>query len=371
MRNIDSYILYMFSFLISILGSWQYDMKKNKVISIYAKTLYCILITLPIIILQGLRYAVGTDYFSYLSLYKGFGQENALFLRWYQTEPLFVLFCRIIYKISNGNDAAFFLADAILINFLLFLTLDYYKDQINLPIMYFFYYMLCLPYFLNTERQGLAVIITWYATKYIHENKIIKFLICVLIAALFHNTAIIALVFYSIKLFQGKYKKYTKKIFIVFMMCLPFTLELIINFASRYLSIFRKYRKFLTNDLGKIKHININLLYMAFMIMILLFFINIIKTSRVDYIWILFLWISQLISYLLNNYIEWGFRMSFYFEFGMMFAYSFVYTKIRSRINKIALLAFLMVTLLFYFTYKFYIQGNGEIFPYQFIMLHR
>ena len=108
---------------------------------------------------------------------KVLGRKMPLFLRWYQTEPLFVLFCRIIYKISNGNDAAFFLADAILINFLLFLTLDYYKDQINLPIMYFFYYMLCLPYFLNTERQGLAVIITWYATKYIHENKIIKFLI--------------------------------------------------------------------------------------------------------------------------------------------------------------------------------------------------
>ena len=368
MKNIDSYILYMFFFLISILGSWQYNRKKYKVISIHAKTLYCILITLPIIILQGLRYAVGTDYFSYLSLYKGFGQGNTIFLSWYQTEPLFVLFCRTIYMITDGHHAAFFLADAILMNILLFLTFDYYKDQINLPIMYFFYYMLCLPYFLNTERQGLAVIITWYATKYLHENKTIKFLVYVLIATLFHNTAIVALVFYSVKLFRGKY---TKKLFIGFMICLPFTLDFIINFASKYLSIFRKYRKFLTNDIGRIEYINVNLLYMAFMIMILFFFINMIKTSRVDHFWILFLWIAQLISYLLNNYIEWGFRMSFYFEFGMMFAYSFVYERIKSRINKIALLAFLMATLLFYFTYKFYIQGNGETFPYQFIELHR
>lgn len=359
----------MFSFLISTLGSWQYDKKKYKAISIHAKVFYCILIALPIILLQGLRYAVGTDYFSYLSLYKGFGQGNIIFFRWYRTEPLFVLFCRTIYMITDGSDVAFFLADAILMNILLFFTFDYYKDQINLPIIYFFYYMLCLPYFFNTERQGLAVIITWYATKYIHENKTIKFLLCVLIATLFHNTAIIALAFYSIKLFRGKYKKYTKKIFIAFMICVPFVLDLIINFASKYLSIFRKYRKFLTNDVGRIEHINVNLLYMAFMIMILLSFINIIKTSRIDHIWILFLWIAQLISYLLNNYIEWGFRMSFYFEFGMMFGYSFVYAKIRRRINKIALLSFLMVTLLFYFTYKFYIQGNGETFPYQFIEL--
>ena len=119
------------------------------------------------------------------------------------------------------------------------------------------------------------------------------------------------------------------------------------------------------------RHVFENPGYMAFMIMILFFFINMIKTSRVDHFWILFLWIAQLISYLLNNYIEWGFRMSFYFEFGMMFAYSFVYERIKSRINKIALLAFLMATLLFYFTYKFYIQGNGETFPYQFIELHR
>lgn len=368
MKNFDSYILYIVFFSISIYWSRQYDIKKQSVISQRTKLLYGVLITLPIIILQGLRYDVGTDYFNYLSLYKGFSQGNKVFLKWYQSEPLFILLCRILYATTQGSNIAFFLFNAILMNVLLFLTFDYYKDQVNLPMMYFFYYMLCFPEFLNLERQGLAVIIIWYATKYIHEKKPGRFLCCVLIATLFHNTAIIGISFYLVELFRGKYGRYIKKILIALMICSPFLLKPTINFMSKQWSFFQRYNKFLRTDtISTIEYFTSTFLFFLLMLIIVWTFNIILKKSRIDFLWILFLWIAQLASYLLSNYIEWGFRMSFYFEFGIMFAYSFVCTRLERQGNKIIFNIFAFLMLLFYFTYKSYIQQYGEIIPYHFI----
>lgn len=116
-----------------------------------------------------------------------------------------------------------------------------------------------------------------------------------------------------------------------------------------------------------VEYVNTNLIFMAFLILVLFLFLRFLRKSGLDMLWILFLCFAQLVAYVINNYIDWGFRMSFYFEFGMMYAYSFFYAKLKYRANKIVLQSFLIVSLLFYFTYKFYIQGNCQIIPYQFI----
>lgn len=376
MKYFDSYILYIVVFLISILGSWQYDVKKMKIISLKTKILYCVLIALPIVILQGFRYDVGTDYFSYLSLYKGFNEGNKIYLGWYRTEPLFIILCRISWFILHGNSVGLFAVDAILMNVILFFTFDYYKNDINLPLMYFFYYMLCFPYFLNAERQGLATIIVWYATKYVHEKKTIKFLCCILIATLFHNTAIIGFSFYLIYFLRGKYGKYLKRVFVFLIVTFPFLVNFYIkegvDFISENIQIFKKYAKFLKKDMySTVDATNVNFLFMALMMIVLLIFIRILKGSKIDIYGILFLCFAQLLSYLLNSFIDWGFRISFYFEFGLMYGYSSVYNNLKNRINRAAVLTFVIFILLFYFTYKFYIQGNCEIFPYQFVWSHK
>lgn len=368
MKDFGSYVLYLSFFMISIFWSWKYGQKKNGSVSLKKKVMYCLLITLPIIFIQGFRYDVGTDYMSYSSLYRGFSEGNDTFYAWYANEPLFIFMCRIIYFVTQGGQYSFFIVDAILMNVLLFITFDYYKDQVSLPFMYFFYYLLCFPYFLNIERQGLAVIIVWYATRYVHQKKFFKFLLCILIATLFHNTAIFGAAFYFINFLRGKYSVYVKTAVALFVIFSPFILEWGIRFLSSHVELFRKYLKFLKTDMTEtVEYVNTNLIFMAFLILVLFLFFRFLRKSGLDMLWILFLCFAQLLAYVINNYIDWGFRMSFYFEFGMMYAYSFFYAKLKYRANKIVLQSFLIVSLLFYFTYKFYIQGNCQIIPYQFI----
>lgn len=368
MKDFSSYVLYWIFFIVSIFWSWQYGKRKHQPVSVKKKILYCILITLPIIILQGFRYDVGSDYFSYVSLYRGFHEGNGTLLGWYANEPLFIILCKCIYFLTRWDYAAFFFVDAILMNVILFFAFDYYKEQVSLPLMYFLYYMFCFPYFLNVERQGLAVILIWFATKYVHEKKLIKFLCCILIATMFHNTAIVGAAFYFINFLRGKYSVYLKSAAVAVAAFSPFLFHWGLDFLSEHLSLFRKYIKFLRTDMtDTLEAVNTNFIFMGCMIAVLILMVRVLKKSGIDIFWVAFLCVAQLLTYLLNNYIDWGFRMSFYFEFGLIYAYSFAYSNLKARMNKMALICFLALSSGFYFTYKFYIQGNCEIFPYRFL----
>ena len=365
MNDMKSYFLYIWVFLISIMGSRYYcrSCKKGK-LSSNKKTFFFLVITVPVILIQGFRYNVGTDYFSYVSLSEGFAHGNTEYVGWYINEPLFILVSKYAYLLGGNNKYFFFLVDAILMNTLLFFVFDYMKEEVSMPAIYFMYYTFCFPYFLNVERQGLAVIIVWFSIRYIVEKKPLKYIICIAVAFLFHNTAIIGLILYpAYYLLTLKKDRVTKLVLIIARSLIPILFGLSLAFLSRYIPVFSKYTKFINKsyDIST----NVNWLYTIVMLLVLVPFIRIFRKKQVNIWWLVFLWLWQLSSYLLNIYIEWGFRMAFYFEIGIMFSYAFMIRQIKYRTNKIAFSCILLTFCLFHFTYKFYIRGNGEIFPYQ------
>lgn len=363
MNNLISLLIYLLAFGVSILGAYQYS-KDKSTYSFGRKVLYYVFITFPIIFIQGLRYDVGTDYLSYVDLVYGFNNNNNLYLSWYRNEPLFILLGRLSYELSNKSVWGFFLVDAVLMNTILFRTVDYYKNEISVTWLYFAYYMLCFPYFLNAERQGLAVAIIWMSTIYIREKKYVKFLICVLIALLLHNTAIAGLLFLVIEYMKNK-NKILHVFFLSGLACMPFAFGAIINFLGNRFLIFSKYTKFITN--GESSSSNVNFIFMFFLSIILFVVLHRYYGTKLDKFGVLSLVVLQVSSFLLNIYIDWGFRMSYYFQIGMMYAYAYALPRIKNRLTRYLFIMIYVVSLLFYFIYKFYIQGNCEIFPYRFI----
>lgn len=365
MSNVNSYILYLICFAISIFWSGIYENKKKN-IKKGKKFLYAILIILPVLILQGFRYEVGEDYNSYLILYDGFNSNDSLYISWYAKEPLFIAYDKVLYFITNGYKYSFFIADALIMNILLFLVIDYYGQYANIPIMYLFYYTWCLPYFFNVERQGLATILVWYSMKFVYEKKWKQFLFCILIATLMHNTAIVGIYGLIFIFFHTEKSNTFKRVIVLLGIMIPLIFTSLLNVLNKYFSIFSKYRKFLGIDLNE-KELNTNFIITVFMVLGLLLLWNIWKNSEIDSYWILFICVLHTITYLLVNYIAYGFRMSFYFEFGLIYAYACIYKKLHYRTNKNILFLFVTCVCIFYFTYKFYIQGNSGIFPYNFI----
>lgn len=365
MEYIGSYCYYIFTFSFSLIASWIYGKKAKLKLRKINKFLYALLITSPVILLQGFRYKVGTDYLSYASLSQGFAEHNQTYINWYINEPLFIIMSRAAYIIGGNNPYFYFLVDAIIENVILFTIADYYKNEINLPIFYMLYYGLCFPYFLNTERQGLAVLIIWYSLRYVDEGKFIKFLICIVAATLIHNTAIVCVVFYFFSaLQQSQIKKSIKKVILVLMAFSPLFVNIFIEAIGK-IHFFNKYTGYLGE--GSAESFNLNFIFSFVMgLCLALAFSKQLKNIREFTRWF-FLYELQMLSFLLTGYMAWSFRMAYYFYFGLMFAFAAVEKMLRKPLKKLILFGIVVAFSLFHFTYKFYIQGNCEIFPYQFV----
>lgn len=84
----------------------------------------------------------------------------------------------------------------------------------------------------NITRQILATAIVFAGSKFLYERKFIKYLIIVVIAALFHKTALIMIPFYFI--LQNKFRG--KTIFFVFLALLILTI-----YIDRFMDLIQRY----------------------------------------------------------------------------------------------------------------------------------
>ncbi|OMC67807.1 hypothetical protein BK121_16825 [Paenibacillus odorifer] len=149
-------------------------------------------------IIYGIRHGVGKDYISYELIYRNeYG--------WYKYEFLYDLLSRI-FKYFGSPFWVFNLFLGLIIFSLL------YEISRNLRIGYdkiIFFFILSGQLFVafNLVRQTIAALIIMYSLKYIYEKKIIKYILGVVIASMFHTTALIFLLFYFIKNVNLNFKR--------------------------------------------------------------------------------------------------------------------------------------------------------------------
>ena len=133
----------------------------------------------------------------------------------------------------------------------------------------------------------------------------------------------------------------------------------------RRIQFLSKYMRYLGD--GSAESANLNFLFsFAMGLCLVLMFFKQLKNIREFTRWV-FLYELQMFSFLLTGYMAWSFRMAFYFYFGLIFAFASVEKMLRKPFNKLVLFGIVVAFSLFHFTYKFYVQGNCGIFPYQFV----
>ena len=155
------------------------------------KVVYIVFLIL-LILMTGLRYQVGGDWWNYIAIYdlfKGVSLTESLKL----TDPGYALF--------NYVGQYFEIKDTILVN--LFCSLIFYycfyllaKNTENywLPLLISFPYLI-LVVSMGYTRQSVAIALILVALKYALEKRLKLFFIFSLLAILFHKTAIITFVF--------------------------------------------------------------------------------------------------------------------------------------------------------------------------------
>ena len=180
--------VYIAAFGLSILIAGQIKKIRN-----LGSVFKAIISSLPVLFITGLRYDVGTDFFSYESYYKGI--RNNL-----QIEMLFEYLTDAIHEINSDYQFFIFATGSIFV-LIMYVAMWEQTKEVEFSISLF---MLTTLYFcgINGIRQGIAIVITLYALKFLDDNTktgTIKFTIAVIMAMLIHDTVIICLAYPLLK----------------------------------------------------------------------------------------------------------------------------------------------------------------------------
>lgn len=185
---------------------------------------YILLIVL--ILVCGLRKNVGTDY----KLYTLFFYKIESFQR-------IEFFFRTIIKALNDYNfdvTYFFMICSILTILPAYIII---KKRAKYPVESLFLYISLGFYALqfNMIRQMIAIIVTFYSFKFIEKKQFLRFLICILISTLFHNTSIIFIPFYFLSYLHFNKKQMILILIFEFLLVFiyqPFMLFITSNFEA-------------------------------------------------------------------------------------------------------------------------------------------
>lgn len=131
------------------------------------------------------RYKVGFDYEGYINIYEDIYYDLISYV-----EPGYFL----LNKMFVPNHYGYLFVLAIMSFFSLFLLFQVFKHYNILLYGIFFLITFQLLFMINNQvRQGLSLAIFMYAIQYIETKRYLKYVISILIAAMFHTTALILL----------------------------------------------------------------------------------------------------------------------------------------------------------------------------------
>ena len=233
------------------------------------------------------------------------------------------------------------------------------------PFVYLMFLLLYYNMSLNIIRQFIAVSIILYSYKFIKEEKIIKYFVTVLIATLFHNTAIIGVLLYVIYLIsKNKHRLlYSLAIFIIlFGIMFNYNTILVILsktgiVATRYVSRYALGAK------------GINISFADEIIKIYTLFL-LVLTRKVndkdkDYPFLCIVSIFDFLLFQIGAFVDYASRITLYFGvFSIVLTSKLVFD---SKKNKKILCILTLIIYFIYFVYMYIICNNGNTYPYIFM----
>lgn len=366
MSNLNSLLFYIVMFIISsmiiaVVGKLyrKKEGSKNTKLNIIIFTTIGLLI--PIVI-SGLRYYVGTDYGSYVGIYNKYYNYSLLELFESKTEFLFLIIIKIA-SIFNNYQATFFIM-AILTVLIAYFSILNYKEKLSLGFMFFIYLFMYFTSSFNLVRQALAVVIVLYSYKFIFERNWKKFTIIILIAALFHVSALLFLPFYFVfdKENNNK-KKYVRYIYIICTILVVFFYERMVNILSS-IAIFEEYAMY-TNELSAAnREAILNFIILA---VILIFRKRLIKYDERNELYIFFYIISTILT-LMGYITPYAKRIATYFGISSIFILASFPNIVKTKEQKVFIYFLIAFYVICYFTISAYILKQGNVIPYQTIL---
>jgi hypothetical protein len=339
----------IFLFICLFLLTFELTEKKYQKTSFYVLMIFLILIS-------GLRYKIGNDFTEYIRYFHSFLKN---YNSYGYVEPGFkyiVLFCAFLGL--NWQLLFFIFSFLTIILFAIF-----FKKYSKYPLLSAFIFF-TFPIFYLTSldliREYLAIAIFTYSLRFIEENNFIKYIVTILIGALFHFSILVCIPLY----FLFKIKKIIP--FVVIYSFLFFLGILFIKIVLHFIDISNIY-------LMHMFHYKPNPTLIVLSIFFFIFFlINKNKLLKIDssnifFLKLYYLSIPLILTPLISNFPAEGFiRMSTYFTISIMILFPNYIKSINNKYLRATFTTVLIFASLIYFYHVLYIKGYANhLIPYK------
>jgi hypothetical protein len=223
-----------------------------------------LIVTLP----EAFRYEVGLDYSGYVRAYTHIIQSGSWndSVAWLTIEPTFRVLCFISHGLINSPQIIF-ITYAVLTNLFIFLGIYSYRRETSMSSMLFMYTCVYYLVSMNIGRQMVAVPIVFFASKFIIERSFIKYAFFVLLATMFHYSAVVSIAFYFFGSKNIAIKRIMRAITVILPIFVIFLMRPLIHFVLDFdfLSRYKQYGDIVVNEM------TIGLGFFGLLIMVLIF----------------------------------------------------------------------------------------------------
>lgn len=357
MLNFVSLICYLIIFLFSayLLN------KKNQ----NNRVLYVIGLLIPIIFAAG-RYKVGTDYWTYESIFiraESYNLQEFVSHLIHGDEQLFLVVARYSYMLGGRVLTWGVLAALILIPVVHNCKYEFRDMSQGTAIAVFLFSSFASSF--NTCREYVAVSFVLISLKYIYNNKPFKFLCLVLIAFLFHNSAIIALVLWFF--WDHRNQRIISGIRIVVVVIstvvVVFLYRQAILFLGDKISLFAQYSDYYSAEIKSRNRDIFVYLLVTFVVLCLLKYVRRID-DKADF-FALLLVVSVIIGFTGFTHPQFK-RLALFFSVPAEIYFAGYIPNCLKKSQRILGGGLIICFYIFIFVLVFYILGQSHLFPYHF-----
>lgn len=321
---------------------------------------------------SAIRYDIGTDYLSYVRIF-----ENLDILENYKLKEPGFYYISWVLKANNIHFQSMFATFAFIFTAVAFKA----YPRNNAWLLHFLFFSMLWFFSFNGMRQAVALSWCMLATFNFFNKHYLKFIILILIAITFHQTAIfIAMVGVIACIPLNTYLK--KYIFpIIFIILIIFTylsIDIVLNIIesslnlfgfTRYANYFNNPKHFIQKEFGTGLGILMKILFSLYCI---LNTNSLLKLNK-NYWIIILLLLFYIIGLILANKIVIFVRMSEIFIIApIVSAYLLLQVPTNKKINKLILILFLAYSLLAFFKLSLGIPNSytdPKLMPYQTIFV--
>lgn len=366
-----SVLLYLGVAFLSVmfLGICQRAYRKDRVASV---SLF-IVGMVPIIVLYGIRYGIGADYYAYKTMYELL--HKASFSEYWQYHILgygdyyVELGYYVLNKISFHYVHLQFML-ILLMSSILYIVLHKYDERMSEGLAVFIFFSTQFIYAMNGTRFIIAALFLLWAYTKINSGKKLEFVALIACAALFHKSALICIVFYVLKEFSGtKWNRLRNFSIMVGILFLPVIFQFSMEIMRRIPIFSRYFSAAIYAPASSMSEMGVTWLLHIVPVLLPVVILLAGKKHLPDTECRIFFRICcmEIPLRMLAFYNPWYGRLARYAQIGQCVFIPYYLGTIKSQRTKILLTFYYVMWYIFYFIYYILIVDEGHSIPYHMI----